>query len=1211
MTSLPYQVQWAAGEGGQAKIIEAARSNPQAIKHAFIKFDTGWFGCFRRWSESFFLRILDIVPPISNPPEQHNRLFCFVPPDEPQQFFLDIESYAPALQPGEEPQVEAALELVLRTCNIVAGLMNDIDLHECEEDHFYISECCRPSGEYFKYSFHVIFRCSQGCYFKNFEQMGLFARHLKDRFDQLHDSGRHNHFWPIDARTNEPTCIIDWTVYTRARAFRLPLCAKDDHSRPLTVVGFQLYRSAPIDHLMFVKHVHGYVDQTNGPYQDIEVDKDVSHVRMSNNATLRGRKRTTAVANPAAAVVPAQIITFRDRLAVILSRLGFDHLGVSDNLHIGAPGLGGDEIFEFLLRRDFNPAQVAALKPYKECWYRVCSYLVQFVEDRALGRELWMHVAAQVPKSPEDKPDLQWDREVRHRQSRTLVDPHVARFRLAAIRHICRLLGIPFESIQNRSAPSLCPVCLFHHSDITVTLAPNDYDAIILRCGNNYRFYGHWYEYDSLDIANTRYVSDNPSIRRQLVLAVANPRSTQAQRTLVIAYGMGCGKTVATHELGKNLGSKASILIISMRKILLETQYKIHKKYFDILHYLRDWSRIQEKLSATQIPNVAIVVDSLRKLVFEDGTVPRYDTVVVEEYESILAHLSSETIDHTRRLVCGIFFFLLATARTVIILDADFGRRGFDSLVVRPDATLTIFRSLPKPLAKHHFTYSRGLGAYWLSKLISMALSGYRLFIVSNTKRQLQALASILQRSAEASERTLDIHVITGDSSGSIKRSASDCNDTWPAHDIVMVSPVISSGIDFSRENHFHCVFALWCYWSACIRDLLQQINRVRYPASDEVHILFNAETPEERKLLPDRTPDEQYNHECASIGASLAARALDPVALEAQIEDGRLVIPRTPLVEVLIANKIEAQKSRINPWAVHRYYATIHGDRVTSMTKEDCQESIPVVASMDDVASIAGDILLDESIALANAPRLSESMEVVISDLQHDRDIHDPRSIMKERYCNLLGVNDITDPEIMTWLSQDGFLGKWTTFMLLFDLERQAMDYTDRAFFNLNNHIDNPLSSFFTRRSMFERHAVLYTYEDRKARLVRKLLDHLGLRLDLPHRCHKNQIYEIQPWIIQNLPEIREFFPKSTWESTKRNSQLTERVNKILKLAGLVLDEVGRNHRCLHVVLLNKWLCLSTLQAPELFYKYFGYYGLKPLWFYDEIAAIQRRLTL
>ncbi|GAQ92938.1 hypothetical protein KFL_012130020 [Klebsormidium nitens] len=93
-------------------------------------------------------------------------------------------------------------------------------------------------------------------------------------------------------------------------------------------------------------------------------------------------------------------------------------------------------------------------------------------------------------------------------------------------------------------------------------------------------------------------------------------------------------------------------------------------------------------------PRVICQVDSLRGLVGDDSRVPAFDLVILDESESILAHLSADTLS-VRTVIIRLIAELLRRARWLICLDGHLGQRTFDFL------TLHGIRCSPVIINKH------------------------------------------------------------------------------------------------------------------------------------------------------------------------------------------------------------------------------------------------------------------------------------------------------------------------------------------------------------------------------------------------------------------------------------------------------------------------------------------------------------------------------
>lgn len=169
-----------------------------------------------------------------------------------------------------------------------------------------------------------------------------------------------------------------------------------------------------------------------------------------------------------------------------------------------------------------------------------------------------------------------------------------------------------------------------------------------------------------------------------------------------------------------------------------------------------------------------------------------------------------------------------------------------------------------------------------------------------------------------------NILVIDADVTGEEKQDLANCNKTWVKRRLVMISPTVGAGIDFT-ENHFHRSFGYGIHNSCCARGLNQMRGRCRVVKSGECHMSFKentrygTKTPDERNDLAKRegmpltvsdAQDElSRRHEIVVSGmATLKNSASDANMITFAIPAAVL---RPPLLEVISQNMTEQNMSR------------------------------------------------------------------------------------------------------------------------------------------------------------------------------------------------------------------------------------------------------------------------------------------------------------
>ena len=149
-----------------------------------------------------------------------------------------------------------------------------------------------------------------------------------------------------------------------------------------------------------------------------------------------------------------------------------------------------------------------------------------------------------------------------------------------------------------------------------------------------------------------------------------------------------------------------------------------------------------------------VCLDSLRRV--EDT---KYDVIIIDEVEQVLAHFLSDTIGSARFRVFDAFCRLLCEARHVIALDADLGWATFSTLrmmlsrnddLTDTDCSSELERPINIVLNEWRDT-ERSLALYdskehLVERLKQAILSGQRVFVTSNTKTQIDALTKVVEQ---------------------------------------------------------------------------------------------------------------------------------------------------------------------------------------------------------------------------------------------------------------------------------------------------------------------------------------------------------------------------------------------------------------------------------------------------------------------------------
>lgn len=353
------------------------------------------------------------------------------------------------------------------------------------------------------------------------------------------------------------------------------------------------------------------------------------------------------------------------------------------------------------------------------------------------------------------------------------------------------------------------------------------------------------------------------------------------RRTVILQGGMGCGKTFTTKAFLEEVRaefarpgqdpSDVRVIAISFRQMLAD----MFARSFGL--------RCYRQLTTEQIlveKNLSIQVDSLPRLLrrFPDGRMlldAAPDVVIIDEIESVLSHFASSTVDFKRSLCWRVLLVLGESASCLIAADQDMGPRSFEFLRMTrgargqagygPHSGQVPIRNLEFHVnrsnkCKLHFIDYLYESA-WFSRLVDSLCSGKNVYVFFNHKKRMHAIRECLvneihKRRVEAMRREQEtgalspedklllntlsegkVLVIDADVTSAEKRKhANECNEEWSRHSIVMVTPTVGAGIDFT-EVHFHEAFG-WAYnQSNSARGFNQMRGRVRELIDGKVHL--------------------------------------------------------------------------------------------------------------------------------------------------------------------------------------------------------------------------------------------------------------------------------------------------------------------------------------------------------------------------------------
>lgn len=251
------------------------------------------------------------------------------------------------------------------------------------------------------------------------------------------------------------------------------------------------------------------------------------------------------------------------------------------------------------------------------------------------------------------------------------------------------------------------------------------------------------------------------------------------------------------------------------------------------------------------IKNANLLVIQLESLPhLSDLNLPSFDIVLLDESESLLSHMDSPTVKRRRLVWEWLRHVSGYKAEQLIMLDADFGERSeWFAKLVRNGLIYKFVNTFKRTDRKMIFIQEDR----WLHVLKEAVTSGKRVAIATNYgEKRIETLKEQLFMW----KPELQLIAYHSGVSDALKRTASNCSETWTAYDVVIYSPSISVGVDFNPKRdgqpfaHMDYVFALGNPNSNKAREFMQGIGRIRHIGTNTVYV---ATEPDNGFFIHDR----------------------------------------------------------------------------------------------------------------------------------------------------------------------------------------------------------------------------------------------------------------------------------------------------------------------------------------------------------------------
>lgn len=428
--------------------------------------------------------------------------------------------------------------------------------------------------------------------------------------------------------------------------------------------------------------------------------------------------------------------------------------------------------------------------------------------------------------------------------------------------HYCGPKG-KYHSFRYTNRREKCPISNHRHKNENFGVCETDRGYYMYcfsrRCKGKSLFIGY---YDDIN----QFLRCNPHIirvKREYLLVnetIEEDTDDKVERAIieflrndtikVLAFKspMGSGKTTLVKAIFRFDNSIITILWIGHRQSLIN---QIHGgfKNFHFENYM------EIKGDLYEVERIVIQLDSIRRIIRiskEEGEsfyftpdkpmrFQNYDMVVIDEVEGFLNHFSSKFLEKGQgaRKIYNFVKDVINHARKLLILDADFNMRS--KVFMESIGPYIMVHNRYRPLKKT-LVYTKNYDIFIDKLMRHINEKKKKVCIVSMSSEKIDEIYEYLEELNKGRKKKDKIKMCkhTSKTDDALKEKLKDVNTHFKKYDVVLYSPTIESGVDFSAE-HFDKMFVIQiCGHKTCSpRACFQMIGRIRKLKSKRIFVYF------------------------------------------------------------------------------------------------------------------------------------------------------------------------------------------------------------------------------------------------------------------------------------------------------------------------------------------------------------------------------------
>jgi len=317
-------------------------------------------------------------------------------------------------------------------------------------------------------------------------------------------------------------------------------------------------------------------------------------------------------------------------------------------------------------------------------------------------------------------------------------------------------------------------------------------------------------------------------------MLVKDPRFNNKD-VILLRSAMGSGKTVAISSLIKDMTEKIGeesirILVISTRR----TCMMMLSELFDVGKYLNTSNGIVRD-DIYLMDKVVVSMESLHKVIPHGSVniVKKFDLVVLDECESILANFSSMTMKHKRKNYQLLKAIIETEGTKTVFSDAFLGECTIQFLLAsglaQSKSWSLIVNTHNKSTTKYEL-YPDECSSLFVWEYKAAVTTNQRFIFASDRIDCIVYFQDLLVTFLpEEDLKKKKVLTITAGSARDVIASASDCK-SWEEYDYIFYSPAVTVGNSYAPEDptkRFDLVFGVFTGTSTTL-DAIQMTGRAR-----------------------------------------------------------------------------------------------------------------------------------------------------------------------------------------------------------------------------------------------------------------------------------------------------------------------------------------------------------------------------------------------